>query len=258
MVTVTGTENLMMASTLAEGITVIENAAQEPEIIDLANFLRSMGANIVGDGTNTIEIEGKKRLTSTAHNIISDRIEAGTYMCAVAACGGDVYIKNIDSSYMGMTLQKLNECGGKITEDKKGIRVKFSGKPKPVNFQTAPFPGFPTDMQAQFMAVNSIAEGTSIIKECIFENRFMHVQEMLRLGAKISVRGGTAFVTGVDFLKAAGVMATDLRASASLVIVAMTAVGFSIIDRIYHLDRGYEQMDKKLNSLGADIERIKD
>ena len=256
VVTVTGTENLMMASTLAEGITVIENAAQEPEIIDLANFLRSMGANIVGDGTNTIEIEGKKRLTSTAHNIISDRIEAGTYMCAVAACGGDVYIKNIDSSYMGMTLQKLNECGGKITEDKKGIRVKFSGKPKPVNFQTAPFPGFPTDMQAQFMAVNSIAEGTSIIKECIFENRFMHVPELKRMGAKIEIHNNIAHVYGPCYLNGAEVMATDLRASVSLVLAALIAEKRTKINRIYHLDRGYQDLEKKLIKCRASIKRV--
>lgn len=256
VVTVTGTENLMMAACLADGKTVIENAAQEPEIVDLANFLRSMGANISGDGTTKIEIIGKQKLSGTSHRIIFDRIEAGTFSCAVAACGGDVYLDGAYKEAMGMTIEKLRECGGEISEEKSGIRVKFFDRPNSVSFQTSPFPGFATDMQAQFMAVNSIAHGTAIIKESIFENRFMHVQEMLRLGAKISVRGNTSVVTGVNFLKGARVMATDLRASAGLVIAAMAAQGNSVIDRIYHLDRGYEKMDKKLNALGASVERV--
>ena len=258
VVSVTGTENLMMAACLAEGNTVLENAAQEPEIVDLANFLRSMGASILGDGTNKIEITGKKKLNGASHRIIFDRIEAGTFFCAVAACGGDIFLNGINTQTMGMTLNKLRECGGEIFEDGSGIRIKFLDRPSSVSFQTAPFPGFATDMQAQFMAVNAVAEGTSIIKETIFENRFMHVQEMIRLGAKISVRGNTSVITGVEVLKGARVMATDLRASAGLVIAAMAAHGDTIIDRIYHLDRGYEEMDKKLNALGASVERVKD
>jgi UDP-N-acetylglucosamine 1-carboxyvinyltransferase len=256
VVTVTGTENLMMAACLAEGKTVLENAAQEPEIVDLANFLRSMGARISGDGTNKIQIIGKKALNGASHKIIFDRIEAGTFFCAVAACGGDVFLNGVNKEAMGMTLQKLRECGGEISEEKSGIRIKFFGRPNSVDFQTSPFPGFATDMQAQFMAVNAVANGTGVIKESIFENRFMHVQEMLRLGARISVSGNTSTVTGVEVLRGAKVMATDLRASAGLVIAAMAAHGNSTIDRIYHLDRGYEQMDKKLNSLGAFVERV--
>ena len=257
VISVTGTENLMMAACLAEGKTVLENSAEEPEIVDLANFLRSMGAEISGDGSNKIEIFGKKKLNGACHTIIFDRIEAGTFFCAVAACGGDILLSGVNKEAMGMTLEKLRECGGKIIHDQSGIRIKFFKRPNSVSFQTSSFPGFATDMQAQFMAVNAVAKGTSIIKESIFENRFMHVQEMLRLGAKISVRGNTAVVTGVDVLKGAGVMATDLRASAGLVIAAMAAHGQSMIDRIYHLDRGYEGMDKKLNLLGASVDRIK-
>lgn len=257
VVTVTGTENLMMAACLAEGKTVIENAAQEPEIMDLANLLRSMGANISGDGTKKIEIIGQQTLKGASHKIIFDRIEAGTFSCAVAACGGDVFLNGASREPMKIILEKLRECGGEISEEKSGIRIKFFGRPNSVSFQTSPFPGFATDMQAQFMAVNSVAQGTAIIKESIFENRFMHVQEMLRLGAKISVKGNTSMVTGVDSLRGAKVMATDLRASAGLVISAMAAQGDSVIDRIYHLDRGYEKMDVKLNALGASVERIK-
>ncbi len=256
VVSVTGTENLMMAACLAEGITVLENAAQEPEIVDLANFLRSMGASVSGDGTNKIEIVGKKKLNGASHKIIFDRIEAGTFFCAVAACGGDIFLNGINAEIMGMTIEKLRQCGGEIFVEKLGIRMRSSKRPKSVSFQTSPFPGFATDMQAQFMAVNTVAKGTAIIKESIFENRFMHVQEMLRLGAKISVRGNTSVVTGVDDLKGAKVMATDLRASAGLVIAAISAQGESVIDRIYHLDRGYEKMDNKLNSIGANVQRF--
>ena len=256
VVTVTGTENLMMAACLADGITVLENAAQEPEIVDLANLLRSMGANISGDGTTKIEITGKQKLKGASHKIIFDRIEAGTFSCAVAACGGDIFLSGAFRDPMELILEKLRECGGEIFEEKSGIRIKFFDRPTSVSFQTSPFPGFATDMQAQFMAVNSVANGIATIKESIFENRFMHVQEMLRLGAKISVRGNTSVVTGVDFLRGTSVMATDLRASAGLVIAAMAAKGNSTIDRIYHLDRGYEKMDKKLNALGASVERV--
>jgi UDP-N-acetylglucosamine 1-carboxyvinyltransferase len=199
----------------------------------------------------------RKKLNGASHKIIFDRIEAGTFLCAAAACGGDIFLNGVNKEAMGMTLEKLRECGGKISEEKHGIRIKFFAKPNSISLQTSPFPGFATDMQAQFMAVSALAKGTSIIKESIFENRFMHVQELLRLGAKISVRGNTAVVTGVDTLKGAKLMATDLRASAGLVIAAMAADGDSIIDRIYHLDRGYEQMDKKLNLLGATVERVK-
>ncbi len=257
IITVTGTENLMMAACLADGETLIENAAMEPEIVDLASCLRSMGAIIFGDGTNKISIHGSKKLSGCKHEIVFDRIEAGTYLCAVAACGGDVLLKNVNTLNMKMIIKKLQKFGGEIFDCGTSIRVKFSKRPESVSFDTAPFPGFPTDMQAQFMAVNAIARGTAKIRENIFENRFMHVQELQRLGAMIKVKASTATITGVENLRGANVMATDLRASAGLVIAAISANGNSSIDRIYHLDRGYEQMDRKLNSIGASVQRIK-
>ncbi len=256
LVTVTGTENIMMAATLAEGTTIIKNAAREPEIVDLANFLRSMGAKIQGDGTDTIKIDGVENLKGVTHKIIFDRIEAATFMCAVAACGGEIILNKVDINLMGKTYDKLLECGGIFSKLKNGVFVKFEKKPKPVSFDTQPFPGFATDMQAQLMAVNCVADGISVVKEKIFENRFMHVQEMRRLGAKIEVNGNTAVVTGRNKLNGAKVMATDLRASAGLVITSLVAEGESIIDRIYHLDRGYAQMDRKLTQLGANVLRV--
>ena len=256
LITVTGTENIMMAACLADGTTIIENAAREPEVVDLAKFLRSMGAKIQGDGTNIIQIDGVKNLIGVDHEIIFDRIEAATFMCAVAACGGEIFLDKIDLNLMGKTYDKLQECGGTFSEIENGVLINFKKRPKAVSFETKPFPGFATDMQAQLMAVNCIADGVSVVKEKIFENRFMHVQEMRRLGAKIEVDGSAAIINGRDKLNGAKVMATDLRASAGLVIASLAAEGESIIDRIYHLDRGYSQMDTKLIQLGAKVQRI--
>ncbi len=256
MVTVTGTENLMMAAVLAEGTTVIDNAAREPEVVDLANCLIAMGAHIEGAGTDRIVIHGVEQLHSADHAVMADRIEAGTFLCAVAATGGDVMVLGARSDMMGATLEKLREAGVALSETDQGIRVTAQTRPKAFNFRTAPFPGLATDMQAQLMAVAAIANGTSIITETIFENRFMHVQELRRLGANIEVDGHTAIVKGVASLSGARVMATDLRASAGLVIAGLVADGETEIDRIYHLDRGYDRMEEKLVRLGARVTRI--
>ena len=256
MVTVTGTENLMMAAVLAEGSTVIDNAAREPEVVDLANCLIAMGAHIEGAGTDRIVIHGVEQLHGADHAVMADRIEAGTFLCAVAATGGDVMVLGARSDMMGATLEKLREAGVGLAETDQGIRVTAQTRPKAFNFRTAPFPGLATDMQAQLMAVAAIANGTSIITEKIFENRFMHVQELRRLGADIEVDGHTAIVKGVASLSGARVMATDLRASAGLVIAGLVADGETEIDRIYHLDRGYDRMEEKLVRLGARVTRI--
>ncbi len=256
MVTVTGTENLMMAAVLAEGTTVIDNAAREPEVVDLANCLIAMGAHIEGAGSDRIVIHGVERLHGADHAVMADRIEAGTFLCAVAATGGDVMVLGARSDMMGATLEKLREAGVTLAETDQGIRVSSQGRPKAFNFRTAPFPGLATDMQAQLMAVAAIANGTSIITETIFENRFMHVQELRRLGADIEVDGHTAIVKGVAGLSGARVMATDLRASAGLVIAGLVADGDTEIDRIYHLDSGYDRMEEKLRLLGARVTRI--
>ena len=257
MITVTGTENLLMAATLAEGETVLENAAREPEVTDLANLLVKMGARIEGIGTDRLVIQGVPELHGASHAVISDRIEAATFLCAVAATGGDILLKNTRTDIFDVALDKLRDVGLVMTSGPDWIRAQMNGQPKPVSFRTTEYPGFPTDMQAQFMAVNTIAGGTSRVTETIFENRFMHVQEMVRLGASIQTEGNTAFIKGVDRLVGAPVMATDLRASASLVIAAMAAHGTTIIDRIYHLDRGYDRMEVKLSAVGADIVRLK-
>ncbi|HEY6135084.1 MAG TPA: UDP-N-acetylglucosamine 1-carboxyvinyltransferase [Rubrivivax sp.] len=259
MVTVTGTENLLMAATLAEGETVLENAAQEPEVPDLAELLISMGAQIEGHGTGRIRIRGVDRLHAPTqpHHIVPDRIESGTFLCAVAAAGGDVLLKNANAEHLGAVIDKLRDAGTTIESGNGWIRAKAGGRPRAVSFRTSEYPNFPTDMQAQFMAVDSIAEGTSTISETIFENRFMHVNELVRLGAKIVIDGHTAVVHGVPQLSGATVMATDLRASAGLVIAGLVAQGETVVDRIYHLDRGYDRMEDKLRALGADIERIK-
>lgn len=256
MVTVTGTENLMMAATLADGITVIENAACEPEVVDLANMLVKMGAKISGIGTDTLKIEGVERLHGADHSVMADRIESGTFLCAVAATGGDVTITHAVPSSLDSTIEKLREAGLEITTGPDWVRGQMKQRPKAVSFRTAPFPAFATDMQAQLMAVNCIADGTSIINETIFENRFMHVAELNRMGADIRIEGHTAVVKGIAGLSGAAVMATDLRASASLVIAGLAAKGETVVNRIYHLDRGYEKMEVKLVGLGAQIERM--
>ncbi|OIJ41515.1 UDP-N-acetylglucosamine 1-carboxyvinyltransferase [Massilia timonae] len=257
MITVTGTENLLMAATLAEGETVLENAAREPEVTDLANLLVAMGAKIEGIGTDRLVIQGVDELHGATHAVISDRIEAATFLCAVAATGGDIVLTNTRTDIFDVALDKLREIGLQLTVGGDTIRAQMDGRPRPVSFRTTEYPGFPTDMQAQFMAVNTIADGPSKVTETIFENRFMHVQEMNRLGAHISTEGNTAFIKGVERLVGAPVMATDLRASASLVIAGMAAEGTTLIDRIYHLDRGYDRMEVKLSAVGADIVRIK-
>jgi UDP-N-acetylglucosamine 1-carboxyvinyltransferase len=256
MVTVTGTENLMMAAALAEGTTVIDNAAREPEVVDLANCLIKMGARIEGAGTDRIVIHGVEQLHGAEHAVMPDRIEAGTFLCAVAAAGGELMVRHAHADSLGATLEKLRETGVSMVESDAGIHIKSNGRPKAFNFRTAPFPGLATDMQAQLMAVATIAQGTSIITETIFENRFMHVQEMRRLGAQIEVDGHTAVVKGVANLSGARVMATDLRASAGLVIAGLVANGETEIDRIYHLDRGYDRMEEKLRAIGANVVRL--
>ncbi|WP_332878104.1 UDP-N-acetylglucosamine 1-carboxyvinyltransferase [Massilia sp. S19_KUP03_FR1] len=258
MITVTGTENLLMAATLAEGETILENAAREPEVTDLANLLVKMGAKIEGIGTDRLVIQGVPALHGAQHAVISDRIEAATFLCAVAATGGEIQLLNTRTDIMDVALDKLREVGLQLTVGHNTIRARMDGRPKPVTFRTTEYPGFPTDMQAQFMAVNTIADGPSRVTETIFENRFMHVQEMNRLGANIQTEGNNAFIKGVDRLIGAPVMATDLRASASLVIAGMAAEGITIIDRIYHLDRGYDRMEVKLSAVGADVVRISD
>jgi UDP-N-acetylglucosamine 1-carboxyvinyltransferase len=257
MITVTGTENLLMAATLAEGETVLENAAREPEVVDLANLLVKMGAKIDGIGTDRLVIQGVSTLHGASHAVIADRIETATFLCAVAAAGGDVTLRNVRTDILDVALDKLREAGVVMTTGDDWIRVQMSARPKAVNFRTTEYPGFATDMQAQFMAVNCIADGNSRVSETIFENRFMHVQEMNRLGAIITIDGHTASVTGVEQLVGAPVMATDLRASASLVIAGLAAQGQTLIDRIYHLDRGYDRMEVKLSGVGADIVRVK-
>lgn len=256
MITVTGTENLLMAATLAEGETILDNAACEPEVVDLANLLVSMGAKISGIGSSRMVIQGVDKLHGAEHRIISDRVEAATFLCAVAATGGDVTLKNTRIDILDAALEKLREAGAILITDSNAIRIQMASRPKPVSFRTTEYPGFPTDMQAQFMALNCIANGTSQVTETIFENRFMHVQELNRLGASIEIEGHTAVVRGVDKLVGAPVMATDLRASASLVIAGLVAEGETLIDRIYHLDRGYDKMEVKLSALGANIKRV--
>ena len=267
MVTVTGTENFLMAAALADGETLLENAAQEPEITDLAEMLIAMGAQIEGHGSSKIRIHGVERLHglsgSTSHRIVPDRIEAGTFLCAVAAAGGSVVLRRARADHLDAVIDKLREAGVHIESGTYGaeggdwIKVSHHQRPRAVSFRTSEYPAFPTDMQAQFMALNCIAEGSSKVTETIFENRFMHVNELVRLGAKIEVDGRLAVVQGVDRLSGANVMATDLRASAGLVIAGLVAEGETVIDRIYHLDRGYDRMEAKLRGIGADIERIK-
>lgn len=264
MITVTGTENLLMAATLAEGETILENAAREPEVTDLANLLVKMGAKIDGIGTDRLVIRGVATLHGAEHHVISDRIEAGTFLCAVAAAGGDVTLRNVTPGLLDAVIEKLREAGvtiesgggeGKQANDQ-WLRVSMQGRPRAVGFRTSEYPAFPTDMQAQFMALNCIADGTAQVVETIFENRFMHVQELNRLGANIAIDGNTALVNGVRTLSGATVMATDLRASASLVIAGLVADGETTIDRIYHLDRGYDRMERKLCAIGAAVRRI--
>ena len=256
LVTVTGTENLMMAAALAEGTTVLENAAKEPEVIDLAEMLVKMGAKITGAGTDVITIVGVEKLNGTTHNVVCDRIEAGTYMVAAAMTGGEVKLLNARADLLDAVIEKLREAGAIVTSEADTITVKSDGILKAVNIRTAPHPAFPTDMQAQFMALNTIAAGVAKVTETIFENRFMHVQEMQRMGADISIDGNTALVKGVASLDGATVMATDLRASASLVLAGLVARGDTVIERIYHLDRGYENLEEKLNALGANVKRV--
>ena len=256
MVTVTGTENLLMAATLAEGETILENAAQEPEVGDLAEMLIAMGARIEGHGTSRIRIDGVDRLHGVAHRIVSDRIEAGTFLCAVAAAGGDVVLRHARGEHLEAVIDKLREAGAAIEVGDGWLRVRADARPRAVSVRTSEYPAFPTDMQAQLMALDCIADGAATITETIFENRFMHVNELLRLGAKVDVDGRVAVVQGVDKLSGATVMATDLRASAGLVIAALVAEGTTVVDRIYHLDRGYDRMEAKLRTLGADVERV--
>ena len=257
MITVTGTENLLMAAVLADGETVLENAAREPEVGDLAHLLVKMGAKIEGIGTDRLVIQGVEKLHGASHEVIADRIETGTFLCAVAAAGGDVTLRRTRAGLLDAALDKLRDAGAILTSGEDWIRIQMARRPKAISFRTTEYPGFPTDMQAQFMAMNCIAEGTSHVTETIFENRFMHVQELNRLGAAIDVEGNTAIVTGVDKFIGAPVMATDLRASASLVIAGLAAQGETVVERIYHLDRGYDRMEAKLSAIGADIQRIK-
>jgi UDP-N-acetylglucosamine 1-carboxyvinyltransferase len=256
MVTVTGTENFLMAAALAEGETILENAAQEPEIPDLAEMLIAMGAKIEGHGTSKIRIQGVERLHGCTHQVVADRIEAGTFLCAVAAAGGDVVLRHGRAEHLEAVIEKLQAAGTQIEAGDGFIRVRSQGRLKAQSFRTTEYPGFPTDMQAQFMALNCVAEGASKVTETIFENRFMHVNELVRLGANIQTDGKVAVVEGVSQLSGATVMATDLRASASLVIAGLVAEGDTVVERIYHLDRGYDRMEVKLRALGADIERI--
>ena len=259
MVTVTGTENLLMAATLAEGETVLENAAQEPEVTDLAEMLIAMGAQIEGQGTSRIRIQGVDRLHGGTHTVVADRIEAGTFLCAVAATGGEALLRHARADHLDAVIEKLRDAGVQVEAAQGGLRVRSPGAAqlRAQGFRTTEYPGFPTDMQAQFMALNTVAQGTATVTETIFENRYMHVNELLRLGARIQVDGRVAVTEGAARLSGATVMATDLRASASLVIAGLVAEGETVVDRIYHLDRGYDCMEAKLRGLGADIERIK-
>jgi len=256
MVTVTGTENLMMAACLADGETIIENAAREPEVVDLANCLVSMGARISGAGTDVIRIQGVEKLHGATHSIMPDRIETGTYLCAAAVTGGDVRLLKTSAAYLDTVVDKLMDAGCDITVERDAIRLVAPKRLKAVSLRTAPYPAFPTDMQAQFMAINCVADGVATIRETIFENRFMHANELARLGADIQIEGSNAIVRGVAHLEGATVMATDLRASASLVIAGLVAQGETLIDRIYHLDRGYERIEEKLAKLGASVKRV--
>jgi UDP-N-acetylglucosamine 1-carboxyvinyltransferase len=257
MVTVTGTENLMMAAALAKGTSLIENAAREPEVIDLANCLNQMGAKITGAGTDTIEIEGVDNLSGTDYRVLPDRIETGTFLVAAAVTSGQIRVKDARPDTLDAVLQALREAGARVEVGEDWIELNMDGKrPQAVSVRTAPYPAFPTDMQAQFTVLNSIAEGSGTITETVFENRFMHVQEMQRMGAKLRVEGNTCISTGVPRLKAAPVMATDLRASASLVLAGLVADGDTVVDRIYHIDRGYECIEEKLGQLGARIRRV--
>jgi len=256
-VSVTGTENILMAATLAEGETVLENAAREPEVVDLAECLIAMGAKISGHGTDTITVQGVEKLHGASYSVLPDRIETGTYLVAAAATGGRVRVKDTCPEVLEAVLVKLRETGAEVTTGDDWIELDMKGKrPKAVSVHTAPYPAFPTDMQAQFLAMNAVAEGTATVTETIFENRFMHVHEMMRMGANVSLEGNTAIVTGVEGLKGAPVMATDLRASASLVIAGLVAEGDTTIERIYHIDRGYECIEEKLQLLGAKIRRV--
>lgn len=254
--TVTGTENLMMAAVLAAGETIIENAAREPEIIDLADMLNKMGANISGAGESKIRIKGVCKLGGVNHRVMPDRIEAGTYLCAAAACGGDVFLRHARLSHLSALADKLAECGAVLREDEDGIGITMNQRPQAADIATAPYPGYPTDLQAQWMALSCVAKGRAAITETVFENRFMHIPELARMGADIELRGNTAIVSGVNHLSAAPVMATDIRASAALVVAALAARGESIIDRIYHLQRGYGKMAQKLGELGASAQLI--
>ena len=257
MVTVTGTENLMMAAALAEGETIIENAAREPEIVDLANCLVAMGAQVSGAGSDVIRIRGVERLHGATHRIMPDRIETGTYLCAAAASGGSVRLTGTSSDYLDAVIDKLTEAGCEVVSEPDAIRLRAPVRLNAVSLRTAPYPAFPTDMQAQFMAINCVAKGVATIRETIFENRFMHAVELQRLGADIRIDGNMALVQGVDRLEGATVMATDLHASASLVVAGLVAEGETLIERIYHLDRGYERLESKLVALGARIQRLK-
>lgn len=256
IVTVTGTENLMMAAALADGITIIENAAREPEVIDLANFINAMGGKVSGAGTDTIEIEGVETLHGTRYRVLPDRIETGTYLVAAAITGGSIKVKDTAPHLLDAVIEKLREAGAKIEVGEDWISLDMEGRrPKAVSIRTAPYPAFPTDMQAQFAALNTIAKGTSTVVETVFENRFMHVQELKRMGADIEIEGNTAIIRGTDKLTSAPVMATDLRASASLIIAGLVASGETEVQRIYHIDRGYENIEEKLSLLGARIRR---
>jgi UDP-N-acetylglucosamine 1-carboxyvinyltransferase len=257
LVTVTGTENLMMAAALADGTSVLENCAREPEVVDLANCLNAMGAKVRGAGTATITIEGVERLEGATHRIMPDRIETGTYLAAAAATGGEVTLRDADAGLLGAVIEKLRAAGAAIDTGTGAIHLAMSRRPTAVDVETAPHPGFPTDMQAQLMALDAVADGTATITENIFENRFMHALELARLGADIETDGNTAVVRGVRRLQGATVMATDLRASASLVVAGLAAEGETVVERIYHLDRGYESMETKLGALGARIRRIR-
>jgi UDP-N-acetylglucosamine 1-carboxyvinyltransferase len=257
MVTVTGTENLMMAATLAEGTTVIENAAREPEVVDLARCLNAMGARIEGAGGDAIRIEGVRSLRGAEYRVMPDRIETGTYLAAVTATGGKVRLVGTAADTLDATVEKLREAGARLSVSKENMDIEADGRPRSVSVRTAPYPGFATDMQAQFMALAAIASGTAVITETIFENRFMHALELQRLGAEIAIQGNAAVVSGVPELQGASVMATDLRASAGLVIAGLVAEGETLVDRIYHLDRGYEALEKKLAALGARVERVR-
>ena len=252
------TENIMMAATLAKGTTTIENAAAEPEICDLADFLRKMGAEITGDGTDTIVIQGQKRLHGATHNVISDRIEAGTFMTAAAITGGDILLEQVRQEHLTPVIAKLTECNAKTEVTSSGLRVYRKGRLRPIQLKTMPYPGFPTDMQALFMSLAAVTKGTSVITETVFENRFMHAAELQRMGADIKIDSRSAFIEGVDSLTGTSVRATDLRAGAALILSALAARGETEISDIYHIERGYDRIEEKLRALGADIQRSKD